>query len=67
MKTFIQIREAKTMPSGEHTFSKKINKHTVMVHQNKKGFTVYIDGDELDTYKTQKDAEKMGVEFAKEM
>lgn len=70
MKTFKDIREAKSkggMPSGEHVFGKKVNKHSVMVHKDNKGFTVYIDGDKLDTYKTQKEAEKMGVEFAKEM
>ena len=55
------------MPGGEHVFSKKINRHDVMVHKDKKGFTVYIDGDKLDTYRSQKEAEKMGVEFAKEM
>ena len=70
MKTFKDIREAKSkggMPSGEHVFGKKVNKHSVMVHKDNKGFTVYIDGDKLDTYKSQKEAEKMGVEFAKEM
>lgn len=68
MKTFRMLREAnKKMPPGEHVFDKRVNKHTVMVHKNKKGYTVYIDGDELDTYKTQKEAEKMGTAFAKEM
>lgn len=67
MKTFTQIREAKKMPSGDHVSSKKINKHQVMIHKDKKGFTVYIDGDKLDTYRSQKEAEKMGVAFAKEM
>ena len=66
MKSFKNIREKK-MPAGEHVFSKKVNKHSVMVHQDKKGFSVYIDGDKLDTYRTQKEAEKMGVTFAKEM
>jgi len=55
------------MPAGDHVFSKKVNRHSVMVHQDKKGFSVYIDGDKLDTYKTQKEAERMGVTFAKEM
>jgi len=66
MKTFKQIREKK-MPPGNHVFTKKVNKTTVMVHQDKKGFTVYIDGEKLDTYRSQKEAEKMGVAFAKEM
>ena len=54
------------MPAGKHVFQKKINKHTVMIHQDKKGFSVYIDGDKLDTFKSQKEAEKAGVTFAKE-
>ena len=67
MKSFKQIRESKKMPAGEHIYSKKVNKHTVMVHKDKKGFAVYIDGEKLDTYKSQKEAEKMGTSFAKEM
>jgi len=55
------------MPKGDHVFSKKVKSHTVMVHKDTKGFTTYIDGDKLDTYRSQKEAEKMGVAFAKEM
>jgi len=55
------------MPAGDHVFSKKVNKVNVMVHKDTKGFTAYIDGDKLDTYRSQKEAEKMGVAFAKEM
>lgn len=67
MKTFKSIREASKMPKGDHVFAKKVGKVNVMVHQDKKGFTTYIDGDKLDTYRSQKEAEKMGVAFAKEM
>lgn len=67
MKTFLQLREKKSsMPPGDHVFDKKVNKHKVMVHKDKRGFTVYIDGDKLDTFKNQKQAEKAGIEFAKE-
>ena len=66
MKLFKELREKK-MPAGDHVFQKKVNRHAVMVHKDKKGFTTYIDGDKLDTFKTQKEAEKAGVEFAKEM
>jgi hypothetical protein len=65
MKTFQQIREKK-MPAGQHVFDKKVNRHTVMVHKDNKGFSVYIDGDKLDTFKSQKEAEKAGIAFAKE-
>mgnify|MGYP003626952467 CR=1 FL=1 len=69
MKTFKFLKEAikKKMPAGEHVFSKKVEKTRVMVHKDIKGFTVYIDGEKLDTYRSQKEAEKMGVQFAKEM
>ena len=66
MKTFKQLREKK-MPPGDHVFTKKVKKTNVMVHKDNKGFTVYIDGEKLDTYNSQKEAEKMGVAFAKEM
>lgn len=67
MKTFSQIREAKKMPQGDHVFDAKVGKVKVMVHKDKKGYTVYVDGDKLDTYRSQKEAEKMGVAFAKEL
>jgi len=43
MKLFSEMR--KKMPAGEHVFSKKVNRHKVMIHKDKKGFSVYIDGD----------------------
>jgi len=69
MITYKQLKEAvkKKMPPGEHVFSKRVNKANVMVHKDKKGFVVYIDGEKLDTYRSQREAEKMGVQFAKEM
>ena len=54
------------MPSGQHVFDKKIGKVHVMVHKDNKGFSVYIDGEKLDTYRSQKDAENAGLAFAKE-
>jgi predicted transcriptional regulator len=46
--------------------NKKINRVPVMIHKEKSGFVVYIDGDRLDDYKTQKEAEKMAVQFVKQ-
>jgi hypothetical protein len=65
MKTFRSIREKK-MPAGQHVSQKRVNGHSVMVHKDNKGFSVYIDGDKLDTFRNQKEAEKAGMEFAKE-
>lgn len=68
MKRFSEIREASSKKDGgESVFSKKVGKVKVSVKKDNKGFTVFIDGDKLDTYRSQKEAEKMGVEFAKEM
>jgi len=66
-KTFRQLREKLDRhPSGEMVFNKKIGKMPVMIHKEKAGFVVYIDGDRLDAYKTQREAEKMAKEFVKQ-
>tara|TARA_X000001316_G_C922025_1_gene36765 strand:- start:196 stop:414 length:219 start_codon:yes stop_codon:yes gene_type:complete len=67
-KTFKHIREVvkKRMPSGVHVYDKRINRITLMIHKEKNMFVVYIDGEKLDAYKTQREAEKMGKEFIKQ-
>jgi predicted transcriptional regulator len=37
---------------------KKINRIPVKISKDKNGFVAYIDGDRLDAYKTQREAEK---------
>ena len=66
MKTFSQIREAKKMPAGQHVFDKKINGIAVMIHKNNGMYDTFVDGDKLDSYKTQREAEKMAKEFIKQ-
>jgi len=66
MKTFLELRKIKTVPDGNKIMSKRINKHMISVYNDNKGFTVYVDGDKLDTYKTKRDAEKSASQFAKE-
>jgi hypothetical protein len=68
MKTFQTIREKRSrgMPPGDHVSDKKVNRHTVMVHKEKGKFVTYIDGDKLDSFSSQKEAEKAGIAFAKE-
>ena len=68
MKNFKHIREAmkKGMPPGVHVYDTRIERITLMIHKEKNKFVVYIDGEKLDTYKTQKEAEKMGKEFIKQ-
>ena len=66
-KTFKQLREKLGRhPSGEMVFNKKIGRVPVMIHKEKAGFVVYIDGDRLDAYKTQREAERMAKEFVKQ-
>jgi len=63
----MQIREKNNLPVKDKVFSKRVNRHNVSVHNVNNKFVVYIDNEKLDTYRTQKEAEKMGVAFAKEM
>jgi len=67
MRTFKHLREETSKIPGKKTFEKKVKKSRVCVYKDKKGFTVYIDKDKLDTFKSQKEAEKVGMEFAKEL
>ena len=66
-KTFRSIRElAGRHPAGQMVFNKKINRIPVMIHKEKNKFVVYIDGDRLDAYNSQREAEKMAKEFVKQ-
>lgn len=65
-KTFAQLREKVSHPSGKMVFDKKISGVPVMIHKQKNDFVVFIDGDKLDSYSTQAEAEKMAKEFVKQ-
>jgi hypothetical protein len=66
MKSFKAIREEKK-DKEETSFQTRIGKTKIMIKKDTKGFTVYIDGEKLDTYSSMEDAKKMGVAFAKEL
>ena len=66
MKTFQEIREAKK-PKGKIVFNKKIDRVPVIITKGTKGFDVHIDGDFLDTFKSQKEAEKTATTVVKEL
>lgn len=58
MKSFAELREAakpKTF-GGEQVFSKKMGKYPVVINKDTKGYSAFIDGDFLDTFKSEKDA-----------
>ena len=67
MKSFSSIREATS--KGKVVFKKKINRVDVVITKEtgRLPFVVYIDGDKLDAFKNQKDAEKSATETIKEL
>jgi len=67
MKSFLELRELTgRKPEGKMVFNKKMKSIKVMIHKEKNGFVAYIDGDRLDVYKSQKEAEKAINEFMKQ-
>jgi len=70
MKTFAQIRTSITEARVQHgkTVKKmKLGKHSVEIQKDAQGkFHVHIDGDMLDRYRSQAEAEKMAKEFIKQ-
>ena len=67
MKTFLELRELTgRRPEGKIVFDKQIKGVKVMIHKERNGFVAYIDGDRLDVYKSQKEAEKAASEFMKQ-
>ena len=67
MYTFSQLRELTgRKPIGKVVFDNKINRVSVRVNNEKNKFVAYIDGDRLDVYNTQREAEKAATEFMKQ-
>ena len=60
MKSFTEIRNTK--PSGEEVYSSVKNKMKFRILKDKKGYTAYVDGDRLDTFRSEKDA-KRGIDM----
>ena len=57
MKTFAEMRNRR--PQGETVWSKKYKRIKTEVQKTrKKGFVAVIDGDVLDTFRTERDAVK---------
>lgn len=70
MKLFEEFRSTlseKSAPKGNTVMKSKIKGYDVVVNKDKEGFTVYIDGDKLDSYKSKKEAEKMAKSFIDEL
>jgi hypothetical protein len=43
-----------------------VDRIAVMIHKDKGKFVAYVDGDRLDAYRTQKEAEKAATQFVKQ-
>jgi len=56
MKTFSEVRNKK--PKGDLVYSKKHKRIATSVYKTPKGFVAYIDGDLLDTFRSERDAVK---------
>lgn len=63
MKTFQQIREAK----DKAVFKKKMSGYPVVITKTAKGFHLTIDGDSVDTFKSQKEAETTAKQVLKDL
>lgn len=74
MKTYKEIlselKERKVLDKGELVYNKKIKRIPVQIFKQSKGnlpFVAYVDGDKLDAFKSQKDAEKSVTKVIKEL
>lgn len=72
MKTYKELLSelAGRKPKGEVVFDKKVKRIPVLITKEPTGnlpFVVYIDGDRLDAFKSQKDAERSAMQVVKEL
>ena len=67
MKTFLHLRELTgRKPEGKEVCNKKIGRVTIKINKERNGFVAYVDGDRLDVYRSQSEAEKASKEFLKQ-
>lgn len=70
MKSYSELREAISKPKGEVVLNKKFKGIPVKIVKDGKGktpFTAYVDGDRLDSFKSQSEAEKAAQTVIKEL
>jgi hypothetical protein len=63
VKTFKHLRESK----DKIVFNKKMSKYPVVITKTDKGFHLSIDGDSVDTFKSQKEAESTAKQVLKDL
>lgn len=66
---FAELRKVISEDAKKKTivFSKKLNRIPVVIYKEGEKFSLYIDGDHLDDYESQKEAEKFATSFVKEI
>ena len=65
MKRFSELTQS-LQEATSYVYDKKVSGIRVQIAKVKSGFCVYLDGDKLDTYKSQKEAEQMAQDFIKQ-
>ena len=65
MKTFTELRNKKL--TGKVVFDKRIRRVPVKIVKGAKGFTAYVDGDKLDTYRSEREAKRSTETAIKEL
>lgn len=63
MKTFKDLREAK----DKVVFNKKLSGYPVVITKTAKGYHLSIDGDSVDSFKSQKEAESTAKQVLKDL
>lgn len=66
MKTFRELREAKK-PKGDVVYDKKVKGIPTMIVKTSKGYSAHVDGEEIDTFRKEKDARKAIDTLIKEL
>ena len=66
MKNFTQLRELTgRKPEGKPLVDKRVGRIKIKVHKERNDYVAYVDGDRLDSYRSQNEAEKAATEFVK--
>lgn len=63
MKTFTELREGK----DKIVLKKKMSGYPVVITKTAKGFHLSIDGDSVDTFKSQREAESTAKQVLKDL
>ena len=63
----LEEKKSEIPTSEKKVFNKRIKGVRVVITKGSEGFTAFIDGEKLDTYRNQREAERMASEFVNEL